>query len=108
MSQILSRTKILLHKIKYETEPYGTNQYTVEYTEGKFVGVKIVLGGIKFIENKEQDNCTLKYDYDIIEGMINDSDKKEFDDYIGDTLMQMLSDGVKNNDLVYMGGVDED
>lgn len=97
----------LLHKIQYETEPYGTNQYSIEYTNGKYAGIKIVLGAVKLEENQEQDNCTLKYNYDIIEGIVEDSDKKEFDNYIGDTLMQMLSDGVKNNDLIYSGGVDE-
>lgn len=97
----------MLHKIQYETETYGTNQYSIEYTNGKYTGVKIVLGAVKLEESQEQDNCTLKYDYDIIEGIVKDSDKKEFDNYIGDTLMQMLSDGVKNNDLVYSGGVDE-
>jgi hypothetical protein len=96
-----------LHKIQYETEPYGTNQYSIEYTNGKYVGIKIVLGAVKLEESQEQDNCTLKYNYDIIEGIVEDSDKKEFDNYIGDTLMQMLNDGVKNNDLVYSGGVDE-
>ena len=97
----------LLHKIQYETEPYGTNQYSIEYTNGKYTGIKIVLGAVKLEENQKQDNCTLKYNYDIIEGIVEDSDKKEFDNYIGDTLMQMLSDGVKNNDLIYSGGVDE-
>lgn len=97
----------MLHKIQYETEPYGTNQYSIEYTNGKYTGIKIVLGAVKLEENQKQDNCTLKYNYDIIEGIVEDSDKKEFDNYIGDTLMQMLSDGVKNNDLIYSGGVDE-
>ena len=97
----------LLHKIQYETEPYGTNRYSIEYTHGKYAGIKIVLGAVKIEENQEQDNCTLKYNYDIIGGIVEDSDKKEFDNYIGDTLMQMLNDGVKNNDLVYSGGVDE-
>jgi hypothetical protein len=97
----------LLHKIQYETEPYGTNQYSIEYTNGKYTGIKIVLGAVKLEENQKQDNCTLKYNYDIIEGIVEDSDKKEFDNYIGDTLMQMLNDGVKNNDLIYSGGVDE-
>ena len=97
----------MLHKIQYETEPYGTNQYSIEYTNGKYTGIKIVLGAVKLEENQKQDNCTLKYNYDIIEGIVEDSDKKEFDNYIGDTLMQMLNDGVKNNDLIYSGGVDE-
>ena len=98
---------ILLHKIRYETEPYGTSQYSIEYIDGKYSGIKVVLGAVKLEENPAKDNCTLKYNYDIIKGKIEDSDKKEFDNYIGDTLMQMLSDGVKNNDLVYSGGVDE-
>ena len=97
----------MLHKIQYETEPYGTNRYSIEYTHGKYTGIKIVLGAVKIEENQEQDNCTLKYNYDIIGGIVEDSDKKEFDNYIGDTLMQMMSDGVKNNDLIYSGGVDE-
>ena len=95
----------MLHKIQFETQPYGTNQYSIKYTDGKFVDVKILMGGIKFHE--ENDNCTLKYNYDIIEGKIEDSDKKEFDTLIGDTIMQMLDDGIKKNDLVYAGGVDE-
>jgi hypothetical protein len=96
----------LLHKIQYETEPYGTNQYSVTLTEGKFAGVKYVLGKTELIEGK--DNLTLKYHYDIIESKVEDSDVKEFETLIGDVLMQMLSDGVKNNDLVYSGGVDAD
>ena len=74
----------LLHKIQYETEPYGTNQYSIEYTNGKYTGVKIVLGAVKLEENQKQDNCTLKYNYDIIEGIVEDSDKKEFDKKIAD------------------------
>jgi len=96
----------LLHKIQFETEPYGTNQYSVTLTEGKFAGVKYVLGKTELIENENKDNLTLKYTYDIIESKIEDSDKPEFETLIGDVLMQMLSDGVKNNDLVYSGGTD--
>ena len=96
----------MLHRIQYETEPYGTNQYSITLTEGKFAGVKYVLGKTELIEGK--DNLTLKYHYDIIESKVEDSDVKEFETLIGDVLMQMLSDGVKNNDLVYSGGVDAD
>ena len=96
----------MLHKIDYTSEPYGTDAYSIQYNDGKYAGVKIVLGRVKLVENPEKDNCTLKYHYDIIEGKVED--KKEFDTYIGDTLMQMLDDGVKNNDLVYMGGTDAD
>ena len=32
----------------------------------------------------------------------------DFEKFVGDLLMQMLDEGIKNNDLVYTGGVDED
>jgi len=96
----------LLHRIIYTTEPYNTNQYSIKISEGKFADVRYVLGKTELIENKENDNLTLKYHYDIIESKVEDSDIPEFEKLIGDILMQMLSDGVKNNDLVYSGGVD--
>jgi|APCry1669188970_1035186.scaffolds.fasta_scaffold06107_5 hypothetical protein len=96
----------MLHKIKYETEPYNVNQYSVTVSEGKFAGVKYVLGKTELVEDKDNDNLTLKYHYDIIDSKIEDSDIPEFEKLIGDILMQMLSDGVKNNDLIYSGGVD--
>jgi len=32
---------------------------------------------------------------------------KEFEYFVGNLVTQMLDDGVKKNDLVYTGGVDE-
>jgi len=96
----------LLHRIKYETEPYGTNQYSITLTEGKFAGVKYVLGKTELIEDKKKDNLTYLITKDPTMSFTEDSDKAEFEHLIGDVLMQMLSDGVKNNDLVYSGGTD--
>ena len=45
--------------------------------------------------------------YDIIEGKVEDSDKKEFEHSIGDLLVQMIEDGVIMNNLIYSGGKDE-
>ena len=95
----------LLHKILYEATPYGTSQYSVELLDHKFSDVKFLIGEVKFVETG--DNFTLKYVYDIIEGKVEDSDKKEFEHTIGDLLIQMMDDGVRMNNLIYSGGKDE-
>ena len=95
----------LLHKILYEAAPYGTSQYSVELLEHRFSGIKFLIGEVKLVETG--DNFTLKYIYDIIEGKVEDSDKKEFEHSIGDLLVQMIEDGVIMNNLIYSGGKDE-
>ena len=100
----------MLHKIKYEQFPYDTGRWGLHIIEGKYEGVKFLLGKVQINENKEQDNCTLKYNYDIIENPVEfteQSQVKDFETFVGDLLMQMLDDGVKRNDLIYTGGVDE-
>ena len=77
----------MLHKIKYETGPYDVHSYYISYLEGKYAGVKVVLGAVKFVENVEQDNCTLKYNYDIIENPVEfteQSQVKDFETFVSD------------------------
>lgn len=100
----------MLHRIKYEQFPYSVDKYGIEVTDGEYQGIKFLLGKVELKENQEQDNCTLKYNYDIIENPVEFQTQEEvnaFERFVGDLLMQMLSDGVKQNDLVYTGGVDE-
>lgn len=97
--------------MKYKQEPFGTHEYAIEILEHKFSGITFKYGRVEFIEG--EDNLTLKFDYDIIENKHSDTndipeaDKEEFKTALGDLLVQMLQEGVKNNDLIYTGGVDE-
>ena len=44
----------------------------------------------------------------VVDGSYGTQDQiKEFEYFVGNLLTQMLDDGVKNNDLIYSGGVDE-
>ena len=100
----------LLHKIKYEEFPYGDDKWGIEIIEGDYAGVKFLMGKVELKENAEQDNLTLKYNYDIIENPVEfttQEEVKEFEYFVGNLLSQMLDEGVKKNDLVYTGGVDE-
>tara|TARA_R110000772_G_scaffold130100_15_gene238378 strand:- start:921 stop:1199 length:279 start_codon:yes stop_codon:yes gene_type:complete len=89
--------------LKYKQVPYKENQFALEFIDHEFSGIKFVLGKVQLNEN----NLTLKYHYDIIESSGKDFDEDKFQTAIGDLLMQMLDDGVKRNDLVYYGGIDE-
>jgi len=57
---------------------------------------------------EEKDQCTLKYKYDIIENNTDVSivgdEKTEFEKAIGDWVVEMIDQGLLNNELVYYGG----
>jgi hypothetical protein len=97
--------------LKYKKESFGTHEYALELLEHKFSGITFKYGKVELLE--AEDNLTLKFDYDIIENKHSDlneipeAQEKEFKQTLGDLLVQMMHDGVKNNDLIYTGGVDE-
>jgi hypothetical protein len=97
--------------LKYKKKSFGTHEYALELLEHKFSGISFKYGRVEFIE--KEDNLTLKFDYDIIDNKhsaineIPEADKDEFKTALGDLLVQMMQEGVKNNDLIYTGGVDE-
>jgi hypothetical protein len=97
--------------LKYKKEPFGAHEYSLELLEHKFSGITFKYGKAEFIE--QEDNLTLKFDYDIIDNKhsdineISEADKEEFKTALGDLLIQMMQEGVKNNDLIYTGGADE-
>ena len=104
----------MLHKINYYTEPYGEDKYAIVLEDGKYAGTKFTYGAVSFNPPEsgiisDEDKCTLKYDYDIIESdnTINEENIIEFETMLGDLLMQLIEEGVVKNDIVYTGGVDE-
>ena len=102
-----------MHKIAYYTEEHGSDQYAIVLEEGKFAGIKFTFGAVTFAppetgEITEENNCTLKYDYDIIESpiTIDETNVVEFETLLGDLLLQLIEEGAVKNDIVYTGGVD--
>ena len=93
------------NKLKYKKEPYGDHEYTIELIDHEFSGIKFTLGKVGFVE--ENDNFTLKFHYDIIENDHSEYDKQSFEKTVGDLVMQMIDDGLDNENLIYYGGKDE-
>ena len=85
-------------KIKFSTKPYDKNRYSILLEEGKFEGVRLVIGEIDFVSDGNK--CNLKYNYDILESSIDDSNKKEFDQLIGELILKIVEEGyivIKND-----------
>jgi hypothetical protein len=96
-----------MHEYEYIKEEYDDNQYSIQLLNHKFHDFKVVFGKVMF---KEEDNFTLKFEYDIIEAgrILTAEDKEEFEHVLGELLVQLMQEGIRDNDLTYTGGVDED
>lgn len=70
----------------------------------EFPTIVFTLGKVEFIE--EGDSVRMKYNYNLLEGKLSDTQKPKFEHLIGDLIVQQMQEGVKKNDLIYTGGVD--
>lgn len=82
-----------------------SGEYKIKFTNTEFNDIILTIGGIEFIEGDDEAN--MKFDYDIHEGVVPDGKLDEFRTLMGDFIIQAIEDGIKNNDLVYTGGTDE-
>lgn len=89
--------------IKYE---YVDNEKDpkIKFTDGVHSGIVIKLGKVEFEEVGE--DCHMKYEYDVIR-YENEYDKPALDRQVGDLLIQLIEQGVKDRELIYAGGTDE-
>lgn len=80
--------------------------YFIELTEGDFKGIIYSFGKVELID--EGDHARLSFDY-IIEDKEDypNLDVEKFQREIGDILVDMITEGLALNTLVYKGGVDE-
>lgn len=76
----------------------------LKFTNNKFDDIIFTIGSVSFGEGEEEGK--LIYDYNVIEHT-NPFIREELDIQIGDLILQIIETGLKNNDLIYAGGVDE-
>ena len=82
----------------------------IKLTEDPYKGIMYTYGQISFDEDLENDRAIIKFEYNIHETadiIMNDGELKEFEQYIGRILEELIHHGIANNDLTYTGGVDE-
>jgi hypothetical protein len=79
----------------------------LKLTEEPYKGIMYVYGKVDFDADEENDIAHLKFDYEIIDNANKEYDAKEFEAYIGKILEELIHQGIKDNSLVYTGGIDE-
>ena len=91
-----------------EFEEVGTlpnGQIKLKFTNTSFDDIIFVLGKVSF-EEQGEDGLILHYEYDVLEHT-KPYEKNDLDKLMGGFVMQMLEQGVQENNLVYTGGIDE-
>lgn len=90
------------YKILDETDPAGF--YYIELLEEPFKGVTYTYGQIDVDENEEETEALIKFQYSLkMEYNIKNLD--EFRQTLGNILLEILEEQVKNDEVVYHGGV---
>lgn len=83
-------------------ESYNGSQL-IKLTSGDYSGIIYSYGSVGFDEQGEQ--VSLRFDYKVHSD--HDYDEQEFGKYIGDILVDLITEQLAKNEIVYTGGVDE-
>lgn len=109
MKKLIMRRKTMInHKVHAQTNEHGF--FVMELTDGKFAGIKFTLGEVKFAEEENSDgsiDMSFEYEFEDKSISLSAEDVVEFKSIIGNLVLQLLEDHVKNNSVVYKGGTDE-
>ena len=94
--------------VRYEVSPDttldGYYKVAIRDYESEFNNVVFNFGAVEFPDENEP---ILRFDYNIIEGDVKVNKQKDFENTIGDILVELIEQALKNKDLIYKGGTDE-
>lgn len=80
----------------------------IKLTENPFDGIIYTYGKVSFDEDEVNDVVKLKFEYDIIDYAGKTiTNMQPFENYIGKILEELIHEGIENNNLTYVGGIDE-
>jgi hypothetical protein len=97
------------NEIGFEAESFEVTEdtndagfYKVKLSSGQFTGVVFNFGKVSFPNEEE---AVISFEYDVLEGSVAEADKPLFEKTIGDILIKIIADSIKNKELVFKGGV---
>ena len=88
------------------TNEFENGFHGIRITEGEFKDIEFCYGAVAVEEDQEKDCVTLKFDYNLLLGNPK-ANLSGFTETIGDILVHLIDEQIKNNEVVYYGGVDE-
>jgi hypothetical protein len=79
----------------------------IKFTNTQYNNIIFTMGSVSFEE--VGDEAIMHYHYDIVEhvGELDPDEKKEFDNLVGEYLVQSIERGIKSEGLIFTGGIDE-
>lgn len=81
---------------------------SVNDVNSEFYKVEYYYDGMKFADQENEDgSMNMSFNYEIVEGEIAPDRLRVFEKFIGDTLLQILEDQMKRQEVVYKGGTGE-
>ena len=98
--------RVGLGEIEYEI--VGTTEsgeYKIKFTSGEFNDIIFNVYGLNFEER--DDDAVMHWQYDIHEGTVAEDRKKDFEQEVGDWIIQTIEKSLANNSLIFKGGTDE-
>lgn len=87
--------------IKHEVLVDKDNVAYIHLLEGEYKGVNFNFGKVSFQE--EGDGMIMSFEYDLRENATVD-DTTKFEKTIGDLLLEIIEQNLRNNDILYKGG----
>ena len=81
------------------------NLQALKLTEEPYKDIMFIYGKVSFDEGEEIPR--LRFEYEVIDDAGKTYNVQEFQTYIGKMLEELIHHQVKDNSLVYTGGVDE-
>lgn len=89
----------------YELVPMkDDNIFALKLLTGEFKDIVYSYNRCTVEDN--EDHATLSFEYDIIENIDNNYDVKQFEQYIGDILLNLIEKQLATNSIIYAGGVE--
>ena len=90
------------------------NSYAIKLLEAPYSGIIYSYGEVSFDKingDANEEHATLKFEYDVHDWAGYDFTKKQkydFEIYLGDFLRDLIIFGLKENNITYKGGIDDE
>lgn len=78
----------------------------IKLLEEPYKNMIISFSKVEFEEDCDLETMHIKYNYEIHDSADCEYSKLDLEQYLGDFIMDLLEDGLKNHDIIYSGGVD--
>lgn len=80
----------------------------IKLTENPFDGIIYTYGKVSFDGDEKTGYIKLKFEYEILDYADKVlTNKQPFEQYVGKILEELILEGIENNNLTYVGGIDE-